>query len=30
VFAVILDLDERRFGLAEGPPCEHDFTWRGL
>jgi isopenicillin-N N-acyltransferase-like protein len=30
VFAVILDLDERRLGLAEGPPCAHDFVWYDL
>jgi isopenicillin-N N-acyltransferase-like protein len=30
VFAVILDLDERRFGLAEGPPCGHEFSWLDL
>jgi len=27
VYSVVLDLDERRFGLAEGPPCGHDYEW---
>ncbi|MEV0715354.1 C45 family peptidase [Asanoa sp. NPDC050611] len=27
VYTVVMDLDERRFGLAEGPPCEHDLDW---
>lgn len=30
VFVVIMDLDERRFGLAEGPPCAHDLAWFDL
>jgi isopenicillin-N N-acyltransferase like protein len=30
VYAVILDLDERRFGIAEGPPCRNEFTSYGL
>jgi isopenicillin-N N-acyltransferase like protein len=25
VFSVLLDLDERRFGLAEGPPCGNKY-----
>jgi len=27
VYTVVFDLDDRRFGLAEGPPCAHDLTW---
>jgi len=27
VYTVVLDLDDRRFGVAEGPPCGHDLTW---
>lgn len=30
VYAVLLDLDERRFGIAAGPPCEHEFSWLAL
>lgn len=30
VYAVLLDLDGGRFGLAAGPPCEHDFAWLDL
>jgi isopenicillin-N N-acyltransferase-like protein len=30
VYAVLLDLDERRFGIAAGPPCEHEFSWLTL
>ncbi|MEV0394557.1 C45 family peptidase [Polymorphospora rubra] len=30
VYSVLLDLDERRFGLAAGPPCGHDYTWLDL
>jgi isopenicillin-N N-acyltransferase-like protein len=30
VYSVVLDLDERRFGLAEGPPCGHDYAWLDL
>lgn len=25
--SILIDLDERRFGLAQGPPCEHDYEW---
>jgi isopenicillin-N N-acyltransferase like protein len=25
--SVLLDLDARRFGIAEGPPCQHEFAW---
>lgn len=28
--SIVLDLDERRFGIAEGPPCEHDYDWLEL
>jgi isopenicillin-N N-acyltransferase like protein len=27
---VLLDLDARRFGLAAGPPCEHEYAWLDL
>jgi len=27
VYTVLMDLDERRFGVAEGPPCDHEFDW---
>ncbi|GAA1845481.1 C45 family autoproteolytic acyltransferase/hydolase [Asanoa iriomotensis] len=27
VYTVAMDLDERRFGLAEGPPCQHELRW---
>ena len=30
VFSVLLDLDERRFGLAAGPPCGHGYDWLDL
>ncbi|WP_213451519.1 C45 family autoproteolytic acyltransferase/hydolase [Rhizomonospora bruguierae] len=30
VYAVLLDLDERRFGIAAGPPCGHDFEYLTL
>lgn len=30
VYSVLLDLDERRFGIAAGPPCEHDYGWLDL
>lgn len=30
VYALLLDLDERRFGIAAGPPCEHEFGWLTL
>jgi isopenicillin-N N-acyltransferase-like protein len=28
--SIVLDLDARRFGIADGPPCEHDYTWLDL
>ncbi|HEX7746528.1 MAG TPA: C45 family peptidase [Micromonosporaceae bacterium] len=30
VYSVILDLDARRFGLAAGPPCQHEYAWADL
>lgn len=30
VYSVILDLDARRFGLAAGPPCQHEYAWVDL
>lgn len=30
VYSVLLDLDARRFGIADGPPCAHDYTWVDL
>jgi isopenicillin-N N-acyltransferase-like protein len=27
VYSVLLDLDDRRLGLAAGPPCGHDYIW---
>lgn len=27
VCSIVLDLDARRFGIAEGPPCEHEYEW---
>jgi isopenicillin-N N-acyltransferase like protein len=30
VFAILLDLDARRFGIAAGPPCAHEFAWLDL
>jgi isopenicillin-N N-acyltransferase-like protein len=30
VYSVVLDLDDRRFGLAEGPPCGHEYGWLPL
>ncbi|SNT57275.1 isopenicillin-N N-acyltransferase like protein [Asanoa hainanensis] len=27
VYAVLMDLDERRIGIAQGPTCDHGFTW---
>jgi isopenicillin-N N-acyltransferase-like protein len=27
VCSIVLDLDARRFGIAEGPPCGHEYTW---
>jgi isopenicillin-N N-acyltransferase-like protein len=28
--SVLLDLSARRFGIAEGPPCQHPYTWLEL
>lgn len=25
VFSILIDLDERRFTIADGPPCEHEY-----
>jgi isopenicillin-N N-acyltransferase-like protein len=30
VYSLLFDLDDRRLGLAAGPPCAHDFTWVNL
>lgn len=30
VYSVILDLDARRFALAAGPPCRHEYAWVDL
>ncbi|HEY6593025.1 MAG TPA: C45 family peptidase [Asanoa sp.] len=30
VYSVVLDLDDTRFGLAEGPPCGHEYGWLPL
>jgi isopenicillin-N N-acyltransferase like protein len=30
VLSVLMDLDARRFGVAAGPPCGHDYTWYGV
>ncbi|MEE6261255.1 C45 family peptidase [Plantactinospora sonchi] len=30
VYSVLLDLDDRRFGIAAGPPCEHTYGWLDL
>jgi isopenicillin-N N-acyltransferase-like protein len=30
VYSVLLDLDERRLGLAAGPPCAHEYVWTAL
>ncbi|HEU4421892.1 MAG TPA: C45 family peptidase [Pilimelia sp.] len=30
VYSVLLDLDARRFGLAPGPPCRHEYAWLSL
>lgn len=27
VCSIVLDLDARRFGIAEGPPCRHAYQW---
>lgn len=30
VYSVLLDLDDRRFGIAAGPPCGHDYVFTSL
>jgi isopenicillin-N N-acyltransferase-like protein len=30
VYSVLLDLDDRRLGIAAGPPCGHDYAWLDL
>jgi isopenicillin-N N-acyltransferase-like protein len=30
VCSVLLDLDARRFGIAEGPPCQRTYAWLDL
>ncbi|MDG4790499.1 C45 family autoproteolytic acyltransferase/hydrolase [Micromonospora sp. WMMD1102] len=30
VYSVLLDLDDRRLGIAAGPPCGHRYGWRDL
>jgi isopenicillin-N N-acyltransferase-like protein len=25
--SVVMDLDQRRFGIADGPPCGNEYTW---
>ncbi|GAA3760212.1 C45 family autoproteolytic acyltransferase/hydolase [Plantactinospora mayteni] len=30
VYSVLLDLDDRRLGIAAGPPCEHRYGWLDL
>lgn len=27
IFSVLLDLTDRRLGIAPGPPCAHDYQW---
>jgi isopenicillin-N N-acyltransferase-like protein len=27
IYSILLDLDARRFGIAPGPPCGHDYAW---
>jgi isopenicillin-N N-acyltransferase like protein len=27
ICSLVLDLDARRFGIAPGPPCGHEYTW---
>ena len=26
-YSIVMDLDARRFGIAAGPPCDHDYQW---
>jgi Acyl-coenzyme A:6-aminopenicillanic acid acyl-transferase. len=30
LYSVLLDLDDRRLGIAAGPPCEHRYGWLDL
>lgn len=30
VCTVVMDLDARRFGVTDGPPCSHNYTWYAL
>ncbi|WP_422772857.1 C45 family autoproteolytic acyltransferase/hydrolase [Plantactinospora sp. WMMC1484] len=30
VYSVLIDLDDRRLGIAAGPPCEHRYGWLDL
>jgi isopenicillin-N N-acyltransferase like protein len=30
IYSIVMDLDERRLGIAPGPPCHHDYTWHDL
>jgi isopenicillin-N N-acyltransferase-like protein len=30
VYSILLDLDARRFALAAGPPCRHEYAWLSL
>jgi isopenicillin-N N-acyltransferase-like protein len=30
IFSVLLDLDDRRLGIAEGPPCDGTYEWATL
>ncbi|MGI5211568.1 C45 family autoproteolytic acyltransferase/hydolase [Plantactinospora sp. CA-290183] len=30
VYSVLMDLDDRRLGIAAGPPCGHDYGWLDL
>ena len=30
IFSVLLDLDERRLGVATGPPCTSSYEWLTL
>lgn len=27
VYSLVMDLDDRRFGIAAGPPCGNDYVW---
>lgn len=30
VWSIVMDLTERRFGIAAHPPCEHEYEWLSL